>query len=97
MPGRGDFPETGFGGRLKALREAAGLSQEQLAHRAGCSTFTVSRLERGTQDPAWPLVVALAKALGVTPNDFLPPAPPAPTTASPAEDKPKAKGKRTGD
>jgi transcriptional regulator with XRE-family HTH domain len=98
MAGRSDFPRTNFGERLKALREAGGLAQEQLAQRASCSTFTVSRLERGAQEPYWPLVVALAKALGVTPNDFLPQAPPAPDPAVP-EDAPKAKGKnkRSGD
>jgi hypothetical protein len=27
--------------------------------------FTVAKLERGVQEPAWPLVLALAKALDV--------------------------------
>jgi hypothetical protein len=27
--------------------------------------MTISELERGTQEPAWPLVRAIAKALGV--------------------------------
>ena len=47
MAGRGEFKASGFGSRLKVLREAAGVSQEQLAERASCTTFTVSRLEHG--------------------------------------------------
>jgi transcriptional regulator with XRE-family HTH domain len=65
MTKRGGWPESGFGRRLKATREAKGLSQAQLAEAAGCHTFTISKLERGEQEPAWPLVLALAKALGV--------------------------------
>ena len=41
------------------------MSQQQLADKAACRSETVSRLERGEQEPAWPLVKALAKALGV--------------------------------
>jgi transcriptional regulator with XRE-family HTH domain len=62
----GGWPPSGFGGRLKTLREAAGLTQQQIAERAGCNQFTVAKLEAGRQEPAWPLVRALARALGVT-------------------------------
>jgi transcriptional regulator with XRE-family HTH domain len=66
MPRSGGWPATGFGARLKAERERAALSQRELAERAGCHYMTISELERGTQEPAWPLVLALAKALGVS-------------------------------
>jgi transcriptional regulator with XRE-family HTH domain len=66
----GGWPRTGFGGRLRALREGAGLSQRELADKTGCNQFTVAKLERGLQEPAWPLVLALAKALGVTCEAF---------------------------
>jgi transcriptional regulator with XRE-family HTH domain len=66
----GGWPPTGFGGRLRVLREKAGLSQRELAEKAGCNQFTVAKLERGAQEPAWPLVLALAKALGVTCEAF---------------------------
>src|SRR5262245_5325631 len=62
----GGWPPSGFGGRLKGLRETAGLTQQQLGERAGCNPFTVAKLEAGKQEPAWPLVRALARALGVT-------------------------------
>ena len=66
----GGWEPTGFAARLKALREAAGLSQPELAEKAGCHKITVSKLERGEQEPAWPLVLSLCKALGVTCEAF---------------------------
>jgi transcriptional regulator with XRE-family HTH domain len=51
---------------LKATREQAGLSQRELAERAGAHYMTVSKVERGAIEPAWPLVLALARALGVS-------------------------------
>ncbi len=52
-------------GRLRALREAAGLSQEELAERAGLSSHAISALERGTRTRPYPHTVrALCDALG---------------------------------
>ncbi len=68
MPKRqdqGGWPDTGFSYRLKELRQAAGLTQAELAERAACNKFTVAKFEAGKQVPAWPLVLALAEALGV--------------------------------
>jgi transcriptional regulator with XRE-family HTH domain len=59
-----------FGGRLKELREAAGLSQDGLARQAGLSTSTVAKIERLDIDPSWTTVQALAKALGVSTEAF---------------------------
>jgi transcriptional regulator with XRE-family HTH domain len=70
MSKQGGWPPTGFGGRLRSLREQATLSQRELAELAGCNQFTVAKLERGLQEPAWPLVLALAKALDVTCEAF---------------------------
>jgi transcriptional regulator with XRE-family HTH domain len=70
MTKRGGWPPTGFGARLRALRSAQGLTQGDLAERAKCNRFTVNKLERGLQEPAWPLVLALAKALGVPVGAF---------------------------
>ena len=61
---------TGFGERLKAIREASGKSQQHLAEAVGVDVMTVSRLERGGQEPAWPLALAIAKALGVSCEAF---------------------------
>lgn len=40
-----------FGGLLKRFRRAAGLTQEELAARAGYSAVYVSMLERGRRPP----------------------------------------------
>jgi transcriptional regulator with XRE-family HTH domain len=61
----GGWESTGFGAKLRAVRESKGLSQRALADAAGCNANTIAKLERGEQEPAWPLVLALAKALGV--------------------------------
>src|SRR5688572_32355094 len=41
--------ETGFGDLLRRYRIAAGLTQEELAERAGVSTRGISDLERGAR------------------------------------------------
>jgi hypothetical protein len=41
-----------------------------MAERAGCTPFTVAKLEAGKQEPAWPLVLQLADALGVSTEEF---------------------------
>jgi transcriptional regulator with XRE-family HTH domain len=70
MTRQGGWPATGFGERLRQLREGAGLTQQELAERAGCHYMTVSLLERGTQEPAWPLVLQLADVLAVPLEEF---------------------------
>jgi transcriptional regulator with XRE-family HTH domain len=62
---------TTFGSRLRALREKAGLSLEQLAQRAGMHKFGVAKLERGDREPSWASVQALARALGVKCDEFM--------------------------
>jgi len=71
MTKQGGWPESGFGRRLKELREEHGLTAQQLADLAGCHPMTISKLERGAQEPAWPLVLALVKALGVEVTAFV--------------------------
>jgi transcriptional regulator with XRE-family HTH domain len=56
---------TGFGSRLKELREKAGLSQAHLAEKAGMNVFGVAKLEQGQREPSWATVQSLCKALGV--------------------------------
>ena len=56
----------GFGERLRRHREAAGLSQERLAERAGISANAVGALERGERTRPYPDTVRrLADALGL--------------------------------
>ena len=60
-----------FGDRLRLLRLAQSLSQEELAERAGLRTATVSDLERGQGDPSLNTLRSLAGALGATPGELL--------------------------
>jgi transcriptional regulator with XRE-family HTH domain len=60
-----------FAGRLRELREAAGLTQQQLGERAGLSWNSVARLERAEREPSWRSAVTLAAALGVPVGAFL--------------------------
>jgi len=56
-----------FGAQLKALREAAGFTQEELATIAGLSVHAVSALERGARRrPHVETVRALSAALDLT-------------------------------
>lgn len=62
--------EQPFGSLLRGLREAAGLSQEELAARAGLSSHAVSALERGARTRPYPHTIrSLADALDVDDAD----------------------------
>lgn len=57
---------TGIGARLRQLRRDRGLTQEQLAERAGLSTDLIKRLEQGRRESArLASLHALARALDV--------------------------------
>jgi transcriptional regulator with XRE-family HTH domain len=55
-----------FGQRLQRLRQAAGLSQSQLAQAAGVSFGTLRNWEYDRREPLLGAAVKLAMALGVT-------------------------------
>ena len=55
-----------FGNHLKDAREAAGLSQIDLAHLTGIAQRQISAIESGTRDPSWKEAVALIEACGGT-------------------------------
>jgi transcriptional regulator with XRE-family HTH domain len=56
---------------LRKLRQAAGLSQEELAHRAEIDRTYISALERCVYSASIEVVDRLAKALGVDASDLL--------------------------
>src|SRR5579871_4451047 len=57
---------SAFGVLLRRYRKGAGLTQEQLAERALLSVFTISALERGTnQSPRRDTLSLLTDALGL--------------------------------
>ena len=57
-------PEYQIARQLIALRLKRGLSQAELAKRAGTKQASVSRVETGATVPTLPLLKRLAKALG---------------------------------
>ncbi|MDP3406312.1 MAG: helix-turn-helix transcriptional regulator [Brevundimonas sp.] len=60
-----------FGKNVRALRDEAGLSQEELAFRAGMKRTYLSDLERGTRNPTVRALGRLAAALNVPPARLL--------------------------
>jgi predicted ATPase/DNA-binding XRE family transcriptional regulator len=62
--------ESTFGARLRRLREAAGLTQEELAGRARLTRNAISSLERGERKRPYPHTVrSLADALGLSEDE----------------------------
>lgn len=60
-----------FGRKLKELRLTAGLTQKQLAGKAGLTQGAISCYEQGQYDATWPAVLGLCRALGVTCEAFM--------------------------
>jgi transcriptional regulator with XRE-family HTH domain len=54
-----------FGIRFRALRKAAGLSQEEFADKCGFARSYMSRIERGAANPSLDAIETLAAALKV--------------------------------
>ena len=63
--------EQSFSDRLKQYRRDKNLTQQELADMLGVSNKTVSRWESGGGYPDVPLLVPLARALGVAVDDLL--------------------------
>ncbi len=62
--------EASFGARLRSLREAAGVTQEEMTFRAGLSPNAVSALERGTRRrPHLDTLRSLSEAPGLSEDE----------------------------
>lgn len=59
-----------LGGRLRALREAKGLTQQQLSDLLGKSIETISNFERGKTLPSLVTLEQMARVLKVSMSDF---------------------------
>ena len=57
--------ETDFGNRIRALRIAAAMTQEDLADRCGLFRTYMSRIETGQANPTLTMILLLADGLGV--------------------------------
>jgi transcriptional regulator with XRE-family HTH domain len=60
-----------FAGNLRRLRNAKGVSQDELAYEANVSRSYLSQLEKGTFYASLNVVGRLSDALGVEPAELL--------------------------
>lgn len=100
-----------FGGKLRELRIAKGMTQEQLAEVVGKTTEHMGLLERGERSPSFELLLDIAHALetsaaillsndnqeGSNIADALTIAPPAAPLPEPAQETEPAKAQRQSD
>lgn len=78
-------PQQAFAARVRELRLAAEMTQEDLAERCGLFRTYMSRIETAQANPTLTMIHALAGALGVGAADLL--------TDHPVEPKPKKSGR----
>jgi transcriptional regulator with XRE-family HTH domain len=70
---KGKDPElVALGRRVFELREAAGLTQEALAHAAGLHWTYIGQVERGERNLTYKNVLKVARGLGVEPAKLMP-------------------------
>jgi DNA-binding XRE family transcriptional regulator len=62
---------TNIGSEIRRLREERGMTQQELAWRAGISNTTMYKTEVGKTEPRLSIVEKLAAALGVDPAEIL--------------------------
>jgi transcriptional regulator with XRE-family HTH domain len=60
-----------FGRRLRKLRKAAGMTQEELAHAAGLHWTYVGQIERGERNLTYKNVAKLARGLGLEATELV--------------------------
>jgi transcriptional regulator with XRE-family HTH domain len=63
-------PDPALATVLKQLREAHGVTQEDLAHDARTAVSTLQAIENARSEPSWQTVRRLVAALGVTMTDL---------------------------
>jgi transcriptional regulator with XRE-family HTH domain len=95
-----------FGLRLQELRMSAGLTQKELAEKAGMALGGLNKLEQAINKPSWETVLALAGALGVSCEDFTSPPtggqppgrgrPPKAVDVNPAPKRPRGRPQKNG-
>ncbi len=62
---------TAIGNKLFSIRKRKGLTQAEVAERAGLSDRTYADIERGTVNMRIETVLRICRALSITPNSIL--------------------------
>ena len=65
------WPNTVFGTQLRQLRQAANITQEELAFRVGLARTYISLLERGVKSPTLTVFLRLCVALDQPPDQVM--------------------------
>lgn len=68
---KASWPNTVFGTQLRQLREAAQMTQEELAFSVGLARTYISLLERGVKSPTLTVFLRLCIALGQKPEEVI--------------------------
>lgn len=68
-----NFDPEPLAATLKTLRESFGLTQLELATKAGMRSAAISHFETGLRTPSIPNIIRLCRALNVNPNRLLAP------------------------
>ena len=64
-------PKRAFGAVLRECRKKAGISQEQLAEKAGLDRSFISLVERGIQSPNIVVLLRIAEVLGIAASEVI--------------------------
>jgi transcriptional regulator with XRE-family HTH domain len=64
-------PKSIFAHNLRRIRTQVGLSQEELAYRAGLHRTYISSIERGQRNVSLENIFLIAEALGIEPGELL--------------------------
>jgi transcriptional regulator with XRE-family HTH domain len=59
-----------LGRTLRALRKRSGMTQEELAAKAGTMGYYISLIENGHRGLRWHMVMRLLRAMDVGPGEF---------------------------
>jgi len=70
LVGDTDWTEI-FASNVRQRRKALGLSQEEVAHRAGIDVRYLGGIERNQENPSLKVIASLARVLSTTPAILL--------------------------
>ena len=70
MPAKPATPQAKFAANVERLREARGMTQEQLGWAAGMHQTVVARVESGERQPTLRTIFKLAAGLDVPPAEL---------------------------